>query len=164
MYICNMKNLINNNIIVIDLRQFKNKQKDAAVVEISSFLKSINIPTNIANLALDLFYAKEGIQVWGKPFQYRNPWFKVWLSKSTLEIIAFENREGNNFSDKFLELIATISPISSESEPVWSSNDTYIPYGYESVSCQTIDEVLDKINEEGIDSLTDDELKLLNGG
>lgn len=150
-----------NNIIVIDLRQFTEKTKTLGLVEISNYLKSIKIPTNIKNLAYDLYCAKEGIQCWGKPFQRSKPWFKVWLCKDSLEIIAFENKEGNSFTQNFLHSFASISPVESGDSP-YSKNHDYIPYGHEEYICQTLDEVLDKISESGIDSLCDEELQILN--
>ena len=80
-----------DNIIMIDLTQFKQTSEKESVKEIKEFLISININTNIKNLAKDLSYGKRGIMVFGKPFTWQKKWSKVWIFKDTLQIFAFEN-------------------------------------------------------------------------
>lgn len=154
-----------NAIIMIDLTQFKETDEKKSVQQISKFLKSLNINTNIKWLAEDLHNAKSGIMVYGKPFTYRKKWSKVWLFKDTLNIFAFENETGKNFTQDFVEFMDSHKPLTPGDTPVFFSTDAYIPYDEHRnpviTECKSIDDVLDKINSQGIDSLSDDELNML---
>jgi len=150
---------------MIDLTQFKQTSEKESVKEIKEFLISININTNIKNLAKDLSYGKRGIMVFGKPFTWQKKWSKVWIFKDTLQIFAFENPTGKHFTNFFVSFMQEMNSI-QPGDMIFSKNDPYIPYDDEfdepeEKICETIDDVLDKINMFGFDSLTDEEKYIL---
>lgn len=158
-----------NNILMIDLTQFQETDETKSVEQISNFLKSLSINTNIKWFAQDLHYAKSGIMVWGKPFTWSKNWSKVWFFKDTLKIFAFENCDGKNFTSDFVDFMENLTPLVPGGTPVFFNTDPYVPYDDEKdeclkTQCKTIDDVLDKINNHGIDSLTDEEKDILNEG
>ena len=113
-------------------------------------------------MAKDLLFARSGTFVATKPWTYQKGWNKIWLTSDTLKIIGYENCDGKHFTQEFLDYMAGIKPVQSE-DCVWIHSD-YIPYCEEENSddvCKTLDEVLDKINLYGIDSLSDSEKNIL---
>lgn len=155
-----------SNIIMIDLTQFKENKEKESIKEITEFLISININTNIKNLAQDLYRAKKGIMVFNKPFTWQKKWSKVWFFKDTLKIFAYENPTGKHFTNEFVNFMESM-PSVQPGDMTFSKNDEYIPYDdefdeVEDKVCENIDDVLDKINQYGIDSLTDEERDILN--
>jgi len=155
-----------SNIIMIDLTQFNEKKENESIKEITNFLISININTNIKNLAKDLYSAKSGIMVSGKPFTWQKKWSKVWFFKDTLQIFAYENPTGKHFTNIFVDFMESMTSVQS-GDLTFSKNDEYIPYDDEfdepeEKVCESTDDVLDKINIYGIDSLTDEERDILN--
>ena len=155
------------NIIVIDLTQFGTKPTSREdyfnkLADIRKFLVELGIPTNLDTLAKDLLFARSGTFVATKPWTYQKGWNKIWLTSDTLKIIGYENCDGKHFTQEFLDYMAGIKPVQSE-DCVWIHSD-YIPYCEEENSddgCKTLDEVLDKINLHGIDSLSDSEKNIL---
>jgi hypothetical protein len=150
---------------MIDLTQFKETDEKKSINQISNYLESLGMNTNIKWLADDLHSAKSGFMVWGKPFTYQKNWTKVWFFKDTLKIFAFENSTGKHFTQDFISFMESVQSLTPGDTPVFFKSDPYIPYDDERdpviSECKTIDDVLDKINNYGIDSLSDYELKIL---
>jgi hypothetical protein len=152
-----------NNIIVIELTQFTERNDKICVEQISEYLKKLGIPTNIKNLAQDLYDAKMGHMHAMKPFTYRKPWSKIFLTKDKLEIIGYENQDGKNFTKYFLDAMDSIKPLDPNDVSVYVNEQKYIPYfeDVEELESMTIDDVLDKISRCGMNSLTEYELNIL---
>jgi len=152
---------------MIDLTQFGTKPTDREdydqkLSNIRKFIVQLGIPTNIDTLAKDLLFARSGTFVAMKPWTYLKPWNKIWLTSDTLKIIGYENCDGKHFTKEFLDYMADIKPVVPE-DLIWTNSD-YIPYCEEENSdddCKTLDEVLDKINLYGVESLTVSEKNIL---
>lgn len=70
---------------------------------------------------------------------------KIFIEKSTCEIIAVEMKDGTfNLTNDFTKSLKSIKPISIQNKEV----------DVDKLDLSTIDEILDKINESGINSLT----------
>lgn len=70
---------------------------------------------------------------------------KIFIEKSTCEIIAVEMKDGTfNLTNDFTKSLKNIKPISIQNKEV----------DVDKLDLSTIDEILDKINESGINSLT----------
>lgn len=77
---------------------------------------------------------------------------KIFIEKSTCEIVAVEMKDGTfNLTNDFTKSLKNIKPISIQTKEV----------DIDKFDLSTIDEILDKINESGINSLTTKEKFIL---
>jgi hypothetical protein len=132
------------NCFCIDLTQFDSEE------QILEFLKSNNIAQYID--ANNLYEAKIGVFTHGVTIN------KVWVDSVTYCVTAYKTDDESKFTVQFVDYMNSIEPlgfgegVTQLTPPTSSSNNR---------KNITIDEILDKINNFGFDSLTDEELDIL---
>lgn len=141
-------------IFMIDLTQFTESDAFLSKLEISNFLLDCGFNENLESLTNDLYCAKNGTFIEGKPFTPGKPWSKIWFFKDTLTILGGENENGKNFTCEFLQFLI-------ELESIKPKNESKRRIATKTKKCQTLDDVLDKIGKFGMNSLNQSELEIL---
>lgn len=132
------------NCFCIDLTIFDSED------EILEFLKSNKIDIHLD--AKNLYEAKTGVFTHGTVIN------KVWVDSVTYCVTAYKTDDESKFTVQFVDYMNSIEPLGfgegvTQLTPPTSSENKK--------QCITIDEILDKINNFGFDSLTDEELDIL---
>lgn len=128
------------NCFCIDLTMFDTKD------QIRDFLKS-----NKIDKFLDynnLYDAKTGVFTNGDVIN------KVWVDSTTFCITAYRTNTESKFTVQYVDYMNSLEPI--------GYGDGIKQLSTSSPSFETVDEILDKINNYGIDSLTESEKNILN--
>lgn len=131
------------NCFCIDLTQFETES------DILEFLKSNGIEKFMdSNI---LYKAKNG------EFTNGVGMHKIWVDQVTFSVFAYRTEFDSKFTVQYVDYMNGLEPLQwnqglSKKYPVVNKEDEF-----------TIDDVLDKINNLGIDSLTEYELKILRG-
>ena len=133
--------MLNYNCFLIDLSRFSSKD------EISQFLLDANIPESKLS-SENLWQTKIGAFTQGEEV------VSIWVDGSTFYAFAYATRTKQNFVTQFVEYLQNMAPLypGEKYQPSESFFDK---------SDLTIDGILDKINESGIASLTDEEVLIL---
>jgi hypothetical protein len=79
---------------------------------------------------------------------------KLWLEKDKFNVIAYQDEEGQKFTDEFISFLEKIEPLRTGGIPLFEKKTK--PQE-EKKPLSKLDEILDKINISGIDSLTNEE-------
>jgi hypothetical protein len=125
------------SIICFDFRNFKTKE------EFSNFCSKMNLSLNVDA------YWKLKTGEWNGHEQWR-----VWIDSNSFNLIAFENKEEQNFSSMFVTNLGEMSVLSpGDLPPVLNTNKAKLDI--------SLDSILDKISSNGINSLTNEEKKFL---
>jgi hypothetical protein len=135
--------MLHYNCFLIDLSKFSSQE------EIASFLSDANISEN--NLSSEnLWQTKIGNFTQGEEV------ISIWVDGTTFFAFAYATRTKQNFVTQFVEYLQNMSPLyPGEKYQAPDSFDLNLN------SNLTIDDVLDKINSSGINSLNENELFIL---
>jgi hypothetical protein len=131
------------NCFCIDLTQFDTQE------EILDFLKSNKIDMHLDYK--NLYGAKTGVFTQGTQIN------KVWVDSVTYCVTAYKTDSESKFTTQYVDYMNSIEPL-NYGQGVKQLKTPFIKTNTELI---TIDEILDKINIYGIDSLTDSELNIL---
>jgi len=134
-------------IYLINLDEFSSKE------ELNNFVLDMNFPYDDTTDCL--WDIKTGVCT-----GYRKV-SKVWLSKDVFRVIAYQDTQGQKFTLEFLDFLEKMEPIKSGGIPIFEKKIASVK-SKESQPIPTLDEILDKINVSGIDSLTDEEKEFLS--
>jgi hypothetical protein len=140
------------NLVVINLEELDTREQIKYLVD----RMNINYPTkefeNVATpiktregLIEDLYMAKHfGIDHKG--------WTKVWLNPDNGCVIAFEDSEGQNFSEHFIQYLVSLESLTLNDLPVLNNTTEHL----------SLDLILEKISKSGMQSLSVDEKLFLD--
>jgi len=131
----------NFNIFLVNLVDFNTQD------EIFDYLKSVKLSDNLSSE--DLWKIKSG------DFTYGNQVVKIWYDKTTFYAIAYQTEKEQKFNTHFISFLENMEPLSID--------DTFIPQSSTVSNFQdlTVDSILDKINSNGMSSITKEELDFL---
>lgn len=131
----------NFNLFLINLIDFNSQD------EIFDYLKSVNLSDNLSSE--DLWKIKSGDFTYGKQV------LKIWYDSVTFFAIAYQTETSQKFNTQFISFLENMEPLSID--------DAFIPQISTVSNFQdlTVDSILDKINSNGMDSITKEELDFL---
>lgn len=131
----------NFNIFLINLSDFNTQD------EIFDYLKVVKLSDNLSSE--DLFKIKRGAFTQGKEV------VKIWFDKTTFYAIAYQTEKEQKFNTSFISFLENMDALSSD--------DTFFPETSTVSNFQdmTVDSILDKINSNGMGSITKEELDFL---
>jgi len=132
------------NCFCIDLTQFDSEE------QILEFLKSNNIAQYIDSN--NLYEAKIGVFTHGVEIN------KVWVDSITYCVTAYKTNDESKFTVQFVDYMNSIEPLGFGEGVTQLTPSSTSSNNRKNI---TIDEILDKINNFGFDSLTDEELDIL---
>jgi hypothetical protein len=140
------------NLVVINLEELDTREQIKYLIDRMNInyptkeFESVAIPIKTREgLIEDLYMAK-----WGA--REDRGWTKVWLNPDNGCVIAFEDSQGQNFSEHFIQYLVSLESLSLNDLPVLNNTTEYI----------SLDLVLEKISKSGMDSLSVDEKLFLD--
>jgi hypothetical protein len=140
------------NLVVINLEELDTREQIKYLIDRMNInyptkeFESVAIPIKTREgLVEDLYMAK-----WGA--REDRGWTKVWLNPDNGCVIAFEDSQGQNFSEHFIQYLVSLESLSLNDLPVLNNTTEHI----------SLDSVLEKISNSGMDSLSVDEKLFLD--
>lgn len=128
------------NCFLLDLRPFKKGS------EVREFLISCNLQDKIDYS--NMWQSKKGKFTNGKPVT------KVWFDATTFHVIAYSHWNEQNFTKEFINFISNMEPIESNQRFEFENEEQEVEL--------TVDNILDKVNKNGLDSLSEREKNFLD--
>ena len=140
------------NLVVINLEELDTKEQIKYLVDRMNInyptkeFESVAIPLKTREgLINDLYRAKWG----GREDRF---WTKVWINPDNGCVIAFEDSEGQNFSEHFIQYLVSLESLTLNDLPVLNNTTEHL----------SLDSVLEKISKTGMESLSVDEKLFLD--
>lgn len=140
-------------IFAINMDDFNSKD------EFIQFIISMNIPLQKVGFdeAIDCLWDAKMGRFTGTKIS------KLWLEKDKFNVIAYQDTQGQKFTDEFISFLEKIEPLRTGGIPIFEKEEQSLQVkNAQPISTSKLDEILDKINISGIDSLSEDEREFLD--